>query len=250
MWRSTCWAASPSGSTAGQFQTTEWRRRQAASLVKLLALAPRRTLHREQVIDALWPDTAIDDAGPRLHKAAHFARRVAGRLEGAGLVGGHRFAVSQRHVVVDVEEFERSAKQAIAVLDRDPEDAEGSSAAATATDRWAGELLPDDPYEAWLEVPRDRLRQLHQELLRRSGRWAELALADPADEEASLARARQLADKRQSRSRAAPVGTVGAGASPRTGRQTRTCGGVTAGRVARIRRSREATSSGESALRP
>ena len=57
---------------------TEWRRRQAASLVKLLALAPRRTLHREQVIDALWPGAAIDDAGPRLHKAAHFARRLLG----------------------------------------------------------------------------------------------------------------------------------------------------------------------------
>src|SRR5688572_16400914 len=57
---------------------TEWRRRQAASLVKLLALAHRRTLHREQVIDALWPDTQIEDAGPRLHKAAHFARRVLG----------------------------------------------------------------------------------------------------------------------------------------------------------------------------
>ena len=57
---------------------TEWRRGQAASLVKLLALAPRRTLHREQVIDALWPGAVIDDAGPRLHNAAHFARRLLG----------------------------------------------------------------------------------------------------------------------------------------------------------------------------
>ena len=54
---------------------TEWRRRQAASLVKLLPLAPRRTLHREQVIDALWPGAVI---GPRLHNAAHFARRLLG----------------------------------------------------------------------------------------------------------------------------------------------------------------------------
>ena len=95
-------------------------------------------------------------------------------------------------VVVDVEEFERSAKQAIAAPG--PAIPTDAAAAAAAADRWAGELLPDDPYEAWLEGPRDRLRQLHQELLRRSGRWGELALADPADEEASLARARQLAD--------------------------------------------------------
>jgi DNA-binding SARP family transcriptional activator len=170
---------------------TEWRRRQAASLVKLLALAPRRTLHREQVIDALWPGTAIDDAGPRLHKAAHFARRVLGD---SGALVLSRDTVSlfpNANVVIDVEELERGAKQAIAALDGDPG---GGAAAAAAADRWA-ELLPDDPYEAWLEGPRDRLRQLHQELLRRSGRWSELALADPADEEASVARARQLADK-------------------------------------------------------
>jgi DNA-binding SARP family transcriptional activator len=170
---------------------TEWRRRQAASLVKLLALAPRRTLHREQVIDALWPDTAIDDAGPRLHKAAHFARRSLGDSSALVLSGDTVSLFPEANVVIDVDEFERSAKQAMAALDRDPG---GWAAAAAAADRWAGELLPDDPYEAWLELPRDRLRELHQELLRRSGRWGELALVDPADEEASLARARQLAD--------------------------------------------------------
>ena len=170
---------------------TEWRRRQAALLVKLLALAPRRTLHREQVIDALWPGAAIDDAGPRLHKAAHFARRLLGDSSALVLSGDTVSLFPDANVVVDVDEFERSAKQAIAALDRDPD---AWAATAAVADRWAGQLLPDDPYEAWLEVPRDRLRQLHQELLRRSGRWAELALADPADEEASLARARQLAD--------------------------------------------------------
>ena len=170
---------------------TEWRRRQAASLVKLLALAPRRTLHREQVIDALWPGAGIDDAGPRLHKAAHFARRLLGDSSALVLRGDTVSLFPDAHVVVDVDDFERSAKQAIAALDRDPD---AWAATAAVADRWAGELLPDDPYEAWLEVPRDRLRQLHQELLRRSGRWGELALADPADEEASLARARQLAD--------------------------------------------------------
>ena len=169
----------------------DWRRRKAAALVKLLALAHRHTLHREQVIDALWPDTAIDDAGPRLHKAAHFARRALGDSSALVLSRETVWLFPDAHVVVDVEEFERSAKQALAALDRDPV---GWAAAAAAVDQWAGELLPDDPYEAWLEAPRDRLQQLHSELLRRSGRWSELALADPADEGANLARARQLAN--------------------------------------------------------
>src|SRR5918993_2897296 len=33
-----------------------WRRRKAATLVKLLALAPGHRLHRKWVIDHLWPD--------------------------------------------------------------------------------------------------------------------------------------------------------------------------------------------------
>ena len=46
--------------------------------MKLLALAPGRRLHREQVIDALWPDLPPTPPRPRLHKAAHYARRALG----------------------------------------------------------------------------------------------------------------------------------------------------------------------------
>jgi DNA-binding SARP family transcriptional activator len=34
----------------------QWRLRKAASLVKLLAIAPTHRLHREHVMDLLWPD--------------------------------------------------------------------------------------------------------------------------------------------------------------------------------------------------
>ena len=51
-----------------------WPRRHAASLVKLLALRPGRQLHRERVIDSLWPDLRVEEAAPRLYKAAHFSR--------------------------------------------------------------------------------------------------------------------------------------------------------------------------------
>lgn len=55
-----------------------WSRRHAASLVKLLALVPGRRLHRERMIEALWPGLPVDSAAPRLHKAAHYARRALG----------------------------------------------------------------------------------------------------------------------------------------------------------------------------
>ncbi|HYT09952.1 MAG TPA: AAA family ATPase, partial [Mycobacteriales bacterium] len=171
----------------------EWRRRQAAALVKLLALAPRRTLHREQVIDALWPDAGVDDAAPRLHKAAHYARRSLGDPRALVLAGDTVSLFPDADVAVDAEAFERCAERVLAAVD-ELGSAGGAAAAAAAADLWVGDLLPEDPYEAWLEGPRDRLRQLHQGVLRRAGRWGDLARADPADEDASLAVARRLAD--------------------------------------------------------
>jgi hypothetical protein len=40
----------------------EWGRRHATSLVKVLALTHDRRLHREQVIDAIWPDDSLEQA--------------------------------------------------------------------------------------------------------------------------------------------------------------------------------------------
>jgi DNA-binding SARP family transcriptional activator len=157
-----------------------WVRPQAASLVKVLALAPGRRLHREQLIDRLWPELAIADAAPRLHKLAHYARRA---------LGGDRTAVVLRddtvsllpnaELIVDTDAFERAAEEALA---------DGSAAAAgAAADLYGGTLLPDERYEDWTENRREHLRLRYQDLLRAAGRWDALLAEDPADEEAHVA---------------------------------------------------------------
>ncbi|HKE97400.1 MAG TPA: AAA family ATPase [Actinomycetes bacterium] len=163
-----------------------WPRRQAASLVKLLALAPGRRLHREQVVDALWPDLGVEEAAPRLHKLAHYARRALGEDRDAVVLRDERVALLPgADVVVDAHAFQEAAEQALA---------EGTpAAAAAAAERYTGTLLADDRYEPWAEGPRDRLRLLHLELLRRAGRWEQLLAEDPADEEAHLALMRRHA---------------------------------------------------------
>ena len=60
---------------------SEWRRRDAVALVKILALAPRARLHRDRVVDLLWPDVDQETALPRLHKAAYFARQALGAAD-------------------------------------------------------------------------------------------------------------------------------------------------------------------------
>ena len=46
-----------------------WRLRKAKSLVKLLALAPERRVHREQATELLWPERARVAAANNFHQA-------------------------------------------------------------------------------------------------------------------------------------------------------------------------------------
>ncbi len=55
-----------------------WRRRKAAALVKLLALAPCHRLHREQVMHLLWPRLGPQAAANNLHRNLYVARRNLG----------------------------------------------------------------------------------------------------------------------------------------------------------------------------
>src|SRR2546423_6903378 len=58
-----------------------WRLRKGKSLVKLLALAPERRVHRERAMELLWPERSVDAAANNFHQALYVARRA---LEAAG----------------------------------------------------------------------------------------------------------------------------------------------------------------------
>ena len=163
-----------------------WSRRHAASLVKVLALAPGRRLHREQVIDALWPGQSLDSAAPRLHKATHFARKALGDAADA-LVSRNEMLSLSDDVQVDAEEFRRLGERAL--LEGTPD------AAVPALAVHRGPLLPEDVYEPWAQDDRDRARILHLDLLRLAQRWEDVLREDPADEQAHLALMRSSADR-------------------------------------------------------
>jgi DNA-binding SARP family transcriptional activator len=54
----------------------EWRLRKAANLIKLLALAPGHRLHREQLMEALWPDLGTNAASNNLRRVLHSTRKT------------------------------------------------------------------------------------------------------------------------------------------------------------------------------
>jgi DNA-binding SARP family transcriptional activator/tetratricopeptide (TPR) repeat protein len=163
-----------------------WTRRHAAGLVKLLALAPGRRLHREQVLERLWPDEPIGQSAPKLHKAAHFARRALD-LPCAVLLRADTIVLApEAEVTTDVERFERLAAAALAAADPGP--------ARAALAAYGGELLPDDRYADWAEARRDQLSRTHLDLLRLAGRWEQVIDIDDTDEPAHLALMRRYAD--------------------------------------------------------
>lgn len=162
-----------------------WSRRQAAALVKVLALAPGRRLHREQVLDLIWPDEPPAQAAPKLHKAAHYARRALGVPAAVALRGDAVLLAPDGGVHVDVERFESLAAAALAAAD--------AAAADVALAAYAGDLLPQDRYADWAAARRDRLRGTQLDLLRLTGRWDRVVELDSTDEPAHLALMRRYA---------------------------------------------------------
>ncbi len=55
---------------------SEWRLKKAAALTKLLALAPDHRLHREQVMEALWPHLESRAASNNLRRTLHAAQKA------------------------------------------------------------------------------------------------------------------------------------------------------------------------------
>jgi DNA-binding SARP family transcriptional activator len=73
-----------------------WRRRKPAALIKLLALAPGHRLHREQILDALWPNLDPLAASANLRKALHHARRAIDPLASSPLIASMAGLLSLR----------------------------------------------------------------------------------------------------------------------------------------------------------
>jgi predicted ATPase/DNA-binding SARP family transcriptional activator len=155
----------------GAFQVTvgsrvlgaeSWRRRKAAHLVKLLALAPGHAMHREQIMELLWPEVEPPAAANSLHQALHIARGV---LRTGGTIPEHSLSLmddmlrlhGQSSPWIDVDAYE--AAGAAARRNREP------AAYLSALALYSGDLLPDDRYEEWAIPRRESLRQERLQLL-------------------------------------------------------------------------------------
>lgn len=170
-----------------------WRRRRPADLLTLLALTPGRSLPRQLVYDALWPDKDPTAGANNLHRALYDLRRVLGARD---VEVDHAGVTLSPAAWVDAQAFEAAVR------------AGGREALHTAVALYRGDLLPDDLDSAWLQPHRRRLRALFAEAAHPVARAAALAgdpatalpllrrllAADPASEEAHQLLMRLLAE--------------------------------------------------------
>jgi DNA-binding SARP family transcriptional activator len=119
-----------------------WRLKRAASLVKLLALAPGHRVHREQAMDLLWPDSARRAASNSLRTTLHAARRILDPTAGSRYLASEMETLvlcPEGELWVDVDAFEEAAAAA--------RRSDGPAAYRAALDLYGGDLLPEDRYE-------------------------------------------------------------------------------------------------------
>lgn len=140
-----------------------WQRRNARSLIKLLATEPSHRLHREQIEDLLWPDASFGSASGQLRKAMHFARHalepdLAPRQKSPFIrLTGELAMLDGSRCWVDADAFQAAASDALASLDFDKLE--------QARALYTGELLPEDRYEDWAANRREALASLHRSVL-------------------------------------------------------------------------------------
>ena len=139
-----------------------WRLRKAKSLVKLLALAPERRVHRERATELLWPERTPEAAANNFHQALYVARRA---LEAAGAQAATVLPLRDDMLVlypdgtveVDVNAFEAAVARARGTGELSDYHA--------ALGLYGGELLPEDRYEGWAAGRREALSEAHLGLL-------------------------------------------------------------------------------------
>src|SRR5579871_4029232 len=121
-----------------------WRLRKARNLVKLLALAPGHALHRDQILDLLWPERDPRAATNNLHRTLHVARAALAGVSASSslrLTGATLSLEPEVPLWIDADAFVAAAAAA-----RHTGEAIRYQEALAL---YRGELLPEDRYEDW-----------------------------------------------------------------------------------------------------
>jgi DNA-binding SARP family transcriptional activator len=142
--------------------SSAWQSRVARDIVGMLVANRGRALHREILIERLWPDEDPSKAGNRLSVALSTIRSVfdPGRAHGSDhylVAARDSVALDLDHVAVDVEAFFEEAGAGLGLL-RSGDRMAGLALLRSAEARYVGEFLEDHPYAEWAIGLREEAR--------------------------------------------------------------------------------------------
>lgn len=147
----------------------KWKRRQAVTLLKFLVTHLDRPVHRERILDYLWPDVDEERGWGRLKVTMYYLRtqlRASGAGEDVVRTVGSAYLLRRDAVWVDAENFEKLVIEGRALQDKGRYD-EALRCYDEAQFLHRGDYLEQDVYADWCAEERVRLGEIYMEMMTR-----------------------------------------------------------------------------------
>ena len=145
----------------------KWRRKQAATLLKILISHVGRPVHRDRLMEWLWPDTDPDRGWERLKVTVSFLRSKlrAGSFKNEAIeTVGKSYLLRRDAIWLDSDIFITLVSDGWDRL-HNGDLQEALAHFEEARDLCRGDYLEDEPYADWCAGERERLREIHLEML-------------------------------------------------------------------------------------
>lgn len=147
----------------------KWKRRQAISLLKILVTQLDRPVHRERILDYLWPEVDEERGWGRLKVTMYYLRtqlRASGADKDIIRTLGSAYLLRRDAVWVDSENFEQLVTEGRALQDKERYE-EALRCYDEAQFLYRGDYLEQDVYADWCAEERERLGEIFMEMLSR-----------------------------------------------------------------------------------
>ena len=148
----------------------KWKSKQAVTLLKYLITQLDRPVHRERLLDCLWPDVDESQGWGRLKVTMYYLRRelrANGMSDDVVKTVGNAYLLRRDAVWVDVDTFEQLITEGRALQDQ----AQWSDALdhyIEARHLYRGDYLEEETFADWCAEERERLHELYLEMLART----------------------------------------------------------------------------------
>ncbi|HKH10380.1 MAG TPA: BTAD domain-containing putative transcriptional regulator [Rubrobacter sp.] len=148
------------------------RNGKALNILKYLLANRSRPVSQDHLMGWLWPDSSLKKARWSLNSAVHGLRKLLGgcpSLDSVGCVlleeGRYRLCPTIR-VTTDVDEFDGRYREGLR-LEGSGRTVEAAAEYEGAVGLYRGDYLPEDLYEDWTMVERERLSNAYVDMLGR-----------------------------------------------------------------------------------